>query len=635
MTLAKNKSRNERRIYEKLANGKSSENKFENNIEVSWEDEEFINYEATRIGPGEHGEPVIVSDPEELSANEEWERKEGFYVDVSNKISVNRSLPDHRPAVSENKFENNIEVSWEDEEFINYEATRIGPGEHGEPVIVSDPEELSANEEWERKEGFYVDVSNKISVNRSLPDHRPAVCKTQKYFRNLPNASVIVVFHNEIPSVLLRCLHSIYNRSPKTLLHEIVLVNDKSTFPELYEPIREHVNREFGDKVVMIENNERQGLIKARMTGAYASSGEVIIFIDSHVEVYNSWLPPLLNPLVLNPTFATAAIIDGMNHKTFTPSYSGNGYRGLFDWSFRYQYLPLRSKDKKIEGAPYELPMHVGESYAIRRDHFFYLGGYDEGLLIWNGENYELSLKLWLCSGGILAVPCSRVTHLSKTHSAYRETKEVHDFVGRNLKRVAEVWLDDYKQYFYNTDINRYKDLDPGDLTQQFEKKKSLNCKPFQYYLDEVAPEMLKYYPITPQHFANGKIQSMATEKCIGLVDNHYHIPVQLYDCDRSHGLNFILTFEQRIKADDNNDQCIESDLKLSNCVHAGIFQQWKFHFLARQISSPFNKCLTANGTEITLMKCDPNMIEQKWRWTYENKTALMDWKNSCIKTSD
>lgn len=92
----------------------------------------------------------------------------------------------------------------------------------------------------------------------------------------------------------MRCVYSVYNRSPKTLLHEIVLVNDKSTFPELYEPLRKYVNEAFSSKVKLVENEERQGLIKARMTGAKAATGDVIIFLDSHMEVFNSWLPPLL-----------------------------------------------------------------------------------------------------------------------------------------------------------------------------------------------------------------------------------------------------------------------------------------------------------------------------------------------------
>lgn len=32
----------------------------------------------------------------------------------------------------------------------------------------------------------------------------------------------------------------------------------------------------------------------------------------------------------------------------------------------------------------------LGCAFAIRRDYFFDLGAYDEQLMIWNGENYEV-----------------------------------------------------------------------------------------------------------------------------------------------------------------------------------------------------------------------------------------------------
>lgn len=71
--------------------------------------------------------------------------------------------------------EENRKIDWNDYDFIKYEKTRTGPGENNEEYIVTDPEEIKKNENWVKLEGFYVEVSNKISLTRALPDHYPKV----------------------------------------------------------------------------------------------------------------------------------------------------------------------------------------------------------------------------------------------------------------------------------------------------------------------------------------------------------------------------------------------------------------------------------------------------------------------------
>lgn len=65
--------------------------------------------------------------------------------------------------------------------------------------------------------------------------------KHNQYPEKLPTTSVIICFHKERLSVLLRTIHSVINRTPPELLAEVIVVDDfsedgmqKYTYP-LYE----------------------------------------------------------------------------------------------------------------------------------------------------------------------------------------------------------------------------------------------------------------------------------------------------------------------------------------------------------------------------------------------------------------
>jgi polypeptide N-acetylgalactosaminyltransferase len=213
------------------------------------------------------------------------------------------------------------------------------------------------------------------------------------------------------------------------------------------------------------------------------------------------------------------------------------------------------------------------------------------------------------------------------------------DYVSRNLKRVAEVWLDDYKKFLYQGNPTRYAKADVGDLTKQFEMKANMNCKPFDYFLERVAPDMIMYFPIVPTYFASGNIETeyknpKGISKCLSIYASSYAEPIKLVDCgDKAAKVAF--TLEKSIRYNDTNDQCLSSNqLGFTNCNHQGWDQYWKFDFHSRQIiSMDKKKCLQANviNTNITLETCDEKITFQRWKWTIENSTALENFDKTGI----
>ncbi|KAK3917688.1 N-acetylgalactosaminyltransferase 7 [Frankliniella fusca] len=504
---------------------------------------------------------------------------------------------------------------------------RTGPGEGGVPYKLREDQENDAAQSLSEY-GMNIALSNEISLDRNIPDTRLSECKHWNYPEDLPQASVIIVFHNEGWSVLMRTVHSVINRSPPQFLKEILLVDDYSDKEDLKGKLDEYITQ-FNGKVRLIRNKEREGLIRTRSRGALEAHGEVIVFLDAHCEVNTNWLVPLLAPIYRDRTIMTVPVIDGIDHKTFEyrPVYQdGHHYRGIFEWGMLYKENEVPSKEahtRQHNSEPYKSPTHAGGLFAIDRKFFLSIGAYDPGLLVWGGENFELSFKIWQCGGSIEWVPCSRVGHVYRGFMPYNFGKLAERKKGPlitiNYKRVIETWFDEkYKEFFYTREpLARY--LDMGDISEQLKLKEKLKCKDFSWFMKNVAYDVLDKYPELPPNLYWGELRHRSTGNCL---DTMGHGPPSMMGLSHCHGGGNNQLIRLNAKGQLGvGERCIDADssgVKLIFCRLGTVDGPWQYDETTRtMLHTGHKKCMAVHPQtmQLILAPCDVNDTYHQWNF--------------------
>lgn len=528
---------------------------------------------------------------------------------------------------------------WHNYTQIALDEKREGPGEQGKAVILT-AEEEALKDTLFRVNGFNAFASDKIALDRSIPDIRHPQCKKKEYLRKLPVASVVVPFHNEHWSTLLRTAISVLKQSPPELIKEIILVDDASTKEHCKGRLDEYLAKNL-PKVRVLRAPERVGLIRARLLGAKAATGEVLIFLDSHSEANVNWLPPLLEPIALDKRTAVCPFIDVIDFETFVYRAQDEGARGAFDWELYYKRLPLLPEDLARPAEPFKSPVMAGGLFAIGTDFFWELGGYDDGLQIWGGEQYELSFKIWQCGGQMVDHPCSRVGHIYRKFAPF-PNPGIGDFIAKNYRRVAEVWMDEYAEFIYMRRPN-YKNVDPGDLEVQKGLRQKLKCKSFKWFMETVAFDLTKRYPpVEPGDYATGEIRNVKSNLCIDTKFHNNNERFTLERCNRDDPKvggeqQFQLSWHKDIRPMKRN-LCFDvptsserAPVVLWNCHGMKGNQLWKYDPVKKWLMAGSNKkCMDCDPgrKEIFVANCDIKRSEQQWAFQFVNESRLAEFDN-------
>lgn len=482
--------------------------------------------------------------------------------------------------------------------------------------------------------GFNLDLSNRLPLDRTVPDFRSQKCKAHNFPLDMPKSSVIIIYYNEPVSTLLRNVVGVINRTPPELLGEIILVDDDSTLEEL-KHLDEHLAQLPAGLIKHVRRNVHNGIVGARIRGAQEATHPIIVFLDSHSEVTTGWLEPLVERIHGDRTRVVVPSLGSINTRSLQMHMGGTWppTKGSFNWRLTFTIVAADpEKDlmgKDFEIAPVRSPIMPGGLFAMDRRFFFELGAYDPEIFYYGGEHVELSFRVWMCGGKMEQVPCSRIGHIYRDFDRFAVDPQlktlntsVFKLMDRNDMRVAEVWMDEYKELFYNSRGLHGQDF--GDVSERIALRKNLKCHTFKWYLDKIHPD--KFVPDMPPLYY-GTLSGPDNNQCLDNMQHDHGGPVGFYGCHG--GSTQRWSYGAHSKYLMHDDKCVQtsSRIVLGACDSSPL---WKSEDSEKGTMLRVTKdvCLTRGKHGLSIGVCNESP-EQMW-WVVNNAITDHD-RSLCL----
>ena len=341
----------------------------------------------------------------------------------------------------------------------------------------------------------------------------------------LDSVSIVICYRNELVYSLLRVLTAIDNRSPRHAVEEVVIIDDGSDSDDTDDI--EQFGRGLGMSIIISRNEASVGIATCRHQGIRLASGKVIAILDSHIEVSDLWLQPLLEILHSKPRSIAVPLVD-MVEEQFYPVKS-NTTIDPYIFSMAHGYNTMRSRwggpSEDDRSQPFPSPSLGGGAIVAYKSTL--LDFYPKGITtkyLWGIENNRLAVRAWLCGDGIWIAGCSQVSHLggpdgglfryggfSRMRSELEKESlaEILNFMG-NEKERSDILS---RSFFTNMHDRKIRDM-ASAIAKEFDYE-SLCTKNYSWYLQNIHKGFDYKFFESPDFVRVGEIQSANNKYCL------------------------------------------------------------------------------------------------------------------------
>lgn len=147
--------------------------------------------------------------------------------------------------------------------------------------------------------------------------------------------------------------------------------------------------------------------------------------------------------------------------------------------------------------------------------------------------------------------------------------------------------MDEYKEHIYERRPLIYFSIDAGDMSAQQALRKQLKCKPFKWYMENVAFDVLSKFPLPRPSFAYGGIRNLGINLCVDSMKNTGQVPLQLHTCSKN------ISYPKQTQS-------------FSLTLEYQMYQRFN------------TKCWSNRPDGIWLMSCGQSQLSEKQTWRYD-----------------
>ena len=383
--------------------------------------------------------------------------------------------------------------------------------------------------------------------------------------------------------------------------------------------------------------------------GVQEAEGDIVVILDTHMEVNDFWLEPLLNILHNKPGSIAVPLL----HMILETEYERHGSKLVEPFIVQprkghghlalINYKRVEDKIEREEWEPIPTPGVMGGGLAARRDTL--LDFYPVSVINspWGVENNRLSYRGWMCGEGVWISPCSQVLHPNGNDVALGRYFEgryhlfnqvIHESVAEAINFIEEE-ADKEKLLFKIShsieDHDKIRNM--SDHIKTSFDPRARECKSYKWYLNNVFSNYISWERDQFSHV--GEVQSQHNPSvCLEVRDRK----LQIYPCRKqqleildTHMTGF--TKNKDVRNGNLDDACWDTstfeeggEITMYEChvrpTSDGLplpapSQNFVYIESSRQISNtPSGRCLEIvhafGKAQPLLMKCS-GKIEQRW----------------------